>query len=157
MPGRAHRGPRDGEPVTDEPTRGAVTGRAGPGRALLPPRVRPARGACSRAGSGVRHLELVEDAVQSALVAALTAWVARACPTIPARGSTASRTTSLIGDLRREAGRLRILERPPHDLADGGDAPRRRTSRARFATTCCACSSSAATTPFPASRASCSR
>lgn len=36
---------------------------------------------------GVRHLELVEDAVQSALLAALTAWTTQGLPEDPAAWS----------------------------------------------------------------------
>ena len=32
---------------------------------------------------GVQHIEVVEDAVQSALMAALTAWTSQSCPDDP--------------------------------------------------------------------------
>jgi predicted RNA polymerase sigma factor len=42
----------------------------------------------------LRHLELVEDAVQGALLTALVSWTVRAFRRIPALGCTASPTTT---------------------------------------------------------------
>ncbi len=60
---------------------------------------------------GVRHLARVEDAVQGALMTALTAWTASGLPDDPGAWLYRVASNNLIGDLRRGAGRLRILER----------------------------------------------
>src|SRR6266446_8211317 len=57
---------------------------------------------------GVRHLVVVEDAVQSALLAALTAWTAQGRPDDPGAWLYRVASNNLMGDLRRTAGRLRI-------------------------------------------------
>lgn len=72
---------------------------------------------------GVRHLDLVEDAVQSALLAALTAWTAQGRPDDPGAWPYRVAYNNLMGDLRRTAGRLRILERAVDADAEGGDPP----------------------------------
>jgi RNA polymerase sigma factor (sigma-70 family) len=56
---------------------------------------------------GVRHIELVEDAVQSALEAALIAWTE--LPDNPSAWLYRVAHNRLIQDLRRDAGRDRIL------------------------------------------------
>ncbi len=53
---------------------------------------------------GVRHLDLVEDAVQSALMAALTAWTAQGGPDDPGAWLYRVASNNLMGDLRRTAG-----------------------------------------------------
>ena len=68
---------------------------------------------------GTAHLELVEDAVQGALMAALTAWTDEGLPEDPGAWLYRVAYNQLIGDLRRKAGRLRILEREAGDLAGG--------------------------------------
>jgi RNA polymerase sigma-70 factor (ECF subfamily) len=68
---------------------------------------------------GVRHLEVVEDAVQSALMAALTAWTEHALPDDPSAWLYRAAYNRLIQDLRRESGRLRILERAAADSSHG--------------------------------------
>ncbi len=73
--------------------------------------------------AGVRHVELVEDAVQTALISALTAWTAQGLPADPGGWLYRVAHNRLIGDLRRESGRLRLLERAAHDPADDGDGP----------------------------------
>jgi len=72
---------------------------------------------------GVRHIDLVEDAVQGALLAALTAWTAQGLPEDPAAWLYRVAYNNLIGDLRRTAGRLRILERAVDAVAGSGDDP----------------------------------
>src|SRR5687767_892247 len=57
---------------------------------------------------GVQHLELVEDAVQSALVAALTAWTEQAEPDNPSAWLYRVAYNRLIQDLRRSSGRQKI-------------------------------------------------
>jgi RNA polymerase sigma factor (sigma-70 family) len=71
----------------------------------------------------VRHVEAAEDAVQTALIAALTAWTARGLPEDPAAWLHRAAYNSFIGDLRRRSGRLRILERDGGDLGEGGEPP----------------------------------
>ncbi len=58
---------------------------------------------------GVRHVELVEDAVQTALATALEAWVARGQPRDPSAWLYRVACNHLVGVLRQDAGRLRIL------------------------------------------------
>jgi RNA polymerase sigma-70 factor (ECF subfamily) len=72
--------------------------------------------------AGAPHIELVEDAVQTALMAALTAWTDQALPEDPGAWLYRVAHNQLIGDLRRKAGRLRILEQEAADRAgEGGD------------------------------------
>ncbi len=72
---------------------------------------------------GVQHIELVEDAVQSALMTALTAWTQQSLP--PDAGGWLYKVAyhQLIQDLRRKAGRLKILEEAVGDLSDGPAHP----------------------------------
>jgi RNA polymerase sigma factor (sigma-70 family) len=70
---------------------------------------------------GVRHVELVEDAVQSALATALTAWVAKGLPRDPSAWLYRVACNQLVGVLRKEAGRLRILA-SVRDLETAADA-----------------------------------
>jgi RNA polymerase sigma factor (sigma-70 family) len=70
---------------------------------------------------GVRHIELVEDAVQSALMAALTAWTEQGRPDDPGAWLYRVACNRLIQDLRRTSGRKRILERSAADLADAAE------------------------------------
>jgi RNA polymerase sigma-70 factor (ECF subfamily) len=72
---------------------------------------------------GVRHIELVEDAVQSALVAALTAWTEQAPPEDPAAWLHKVAYHRLIQDLRQQSGRLKILEKAAGDFSSWADAP----------------------------------
>jgi RNA polymerase sigma factor (sigma-70 family) len=58
---------------------------------------------------GVQHIEQVEDSVQSALMAALTAWTARGQPEDPAAWLYSVAKNQLLNGLRREAGHTRIL------------------------------------------------
>lgn len=64
--------------------------------------------------AGVRHVELVEDAVQHAMVTALAAWE-RAVPDDPTAWLYRVAHNKLVQDLRREQGRARILERTAED------------------------------------------
>lgn len=68
---------------------------------------------------GVRHLERVEDAVQSALLTALTAWTAQGPPDDPGAWLYRVAHNHLMGDLRQASGRLRILEGAVGSAADG--------------------------------------
>jgi RNA polymerase sigma factor (sigma-70 family) len=59
---------------------------------------------------GVRHIELVEDAVQSACMAALTAWTHQSAPPNDPRAWLCKVAYNrVVQDLRREAGRAQIL------------------------------------------------
>src|SRR5258708_18373799 len=64
---------------------------------------------------GVQHIERVEDAVQDAFLAALTAWTARGLPDDPGAWLYRVADNNLAGELRRTGGRLRILERAGDD------------------------------------------
>lgn len=79
---------------------------------------------------GVRHVELVEDAAQSALASALSAWVAKGVPRDPGAWLYRAACNHLIGALRTDAGRLRILESAHEDLARAAVEDREAT---RFA------------------------
>ena len=72
---------------------------------------------------GVRHIELVEDAVQSALMAALTAWTEQALPDDPGAWLYKVAYNRLIQDLRQTSDRLKILEKAAGDFSDGADHP----------------------------------
>jgi RNA polymerase sigma factor (sigma-70 family) len=71
--------------------------------------------------AGVRHLDTAEDAVQAALMSALTEWIVRGLPEDPAAWLYRVAHNRLIGDLRRKADRLRILNQNPVDLSDEQD------------------------------------
>ncbi|MFT5456585.1 MAG: RNA polymerase sigma factor (sigma-70 family) [Myxococcota bacterium] len=60
---------------------------------------------------GAQHLGAVEDAVQSALVAALESWPVRGRPTNPEGWLYRVAYNALADTLRSQAGRRRILER----------------------------------------------
>ncbi len=59
---------------------------------------------------GARHLERIEDAVQSALLSALTVWIARGRPDDPGAWLYRVAHNALMSDLRRAAGRRSVLE-----------------------------------------------
>jgi RNA polymerase sigma factor (sigma-70 family) len=71
----------------------------------------------------LRHLELVEDAVQGALLTALVSWTAQGVP--EDRGAWLYRVAynNLIDDLRRKTSRLRILERTVDTVDQGEHLP----------------------------------
>lgn len=70
---------------------------------------------------GVQHVEQVEDAVQAALAAALTAWVAQGVPRRPGAWLHTVASNHLIGALRGDARRTRILQRVVADAAADDD------------------------------------
>jgi RNA polymerase sigma factor (sigma-70 family) len=74
--------------------------------------------------AGLRHLELVEDAVQGALLTALGDWTVHGVPDHPGGWLYRVAHNNVIGELRQKNGRLRILERAA-DAADhvGEDRP----------------------------------
>ena len=72
---------------------------------------------------GVRHLDLVEDAVQGAVMAALTAWTAHGRPDDPGAWLYRVASNNLMGDLRQTAGRHRVLERSVDPGAERAESP----------------------------------
>ncbi|HBQ14122.1 MAG TPA: RNA polymerase subunit sigma-70 [Myxococcales bacterium] len=60
---------------------------------------------------GVEHLEAVEDAAQSALMAALETWTKSELPANPSAWLFRAAINELLGGLRKGARRRRILER----------------------------------------------
>src|SRR5216684_4117258 len=72
---------------------------------------------------GVRQVDLVEDAVQTALMTALTSWVAKGLPEDPGAWLYRVAHNHVIGALRSEAGRLRILEAAANELTVTADSP----------------------------------
>lgn len=64
---------------------------------------------------GAQHLELVEDAVQAALEAALTGWTQQAPPDDPGAWLYRVASNQLIEELRRKTGRQRLLEQEAHE------------------------------------------
>jgi RNA polymerase sigma-70 factor (ECF subfamily) len=72
---------------------------------------------------GARHLDLVEDAVQNALLAGLTTWMAQGRPDDPAAWLYRVALNDLIGNLRRKAGHRKILERAVAAAAEGNNPP----------------------------------
>lgn len=73
--------------------------------------------------AGARHLELVEDAVQAALMAALSAWTTQGLPDDPGAWVYRVAHNQLIGELRRRAGRSQILDRAALHVVEEGDLP----------------------------------
>ena len=73
--------------------------------------------------AGVRHLAIVEEAVQAAMLAALTAWAARGLPEDPSAWLYRAAWRNLLGELRRGARRRRILEQTAPELVREGDDP----------------------------------
>lgn len=73
---------------------------------------------------GLRHLEIVEDAVQAALASALVAWVDGGIPQEPGAWLYRTACNHLVGVLRRDAGRLRILARAADELASPAEDAR---------------------------------
>jgi RNA polymerase sigma-70 factor (ECF subfamily) len=68
---------------------------------------------------GVRRIELVEDAVQSACMAALSAWTHQSTrPSDPRAWLFKVAYTRVVQDLRREAGRALILDRVAGDATE---------------------------------------
>jgi RNA polymerase sigma factor (sigma-70 family) len=68
---------------------------------------------------GVRHIELIEDAVQSACMAALIAWTQQSArPSDPRGWLFKVAYNRVVQDLRREAGRAQILNRAAGDATE---------------------------------------
>jgi RNA polymerase sigma-70 factor (ECF subfamily) len=81
---------------------------------------------------GARHLEVVEDGVQTALMTALTAWVAKGPPDDPAAWLYRVAHNQVLDGLRRSSGRSRILERAAEEPSVANDeAPPRFAGEVR--------------------------
>jgi RNA polymerase sigma-70 factor (ECF subfamily) len=73
---------------------------------------------------GLQQLEAVEDAVQGALLAALTSWVRSGVPDEPGAWLFRVAKNELLGELRKRQGRQRILDSAAEQLAaEGVDEP----------------------------------
>lgn len=72
---------------------------------------------------GFRYVDLVEDAVQTALMTALSSWVTNGLPQDPAAWLYRVAYNHAIGDLRNDAGRLLLLEASANDLAQPAEVP----------------------------------
>lgn len=67
---------------------------------------------------GFRHIEVVEDAVQCALMAALTAWTKQSLPADPGAWLYKAAYNQLIQALRRESRRLNIRHNAAEELGE---------------------------------------
>jgi RNA polymerase sigma factor (sigma-70 family) len=65
---------------------------------------------------GVRHIDLIQDSVQTALMTALTSWVVKGLPADPGGWLYRVAYNHVLGALRRTSGQLRILDRAANDL-----------------------------------------
>ncbi len=65
---------------------------------------------------GARHIETIEDAVQTALAKALDSWVADGLPDNPSAWLFRVARNQLFDDFRRKAGRDRILANNAHEF-----------------------------------------
>jgi RNA polymerase sigma-70 factor (ECF subfamily) len=72
---------------------------------------------------GLRHLETVEDAVQGALLAALTAWVTSGVPDDSGAWLYRVAHNHLLGVLRKDHGRQRILDAAADEGGDNDEHP----------------------------------
>ena len=72
---------------------------------------------------GLHHLEMVEDAVQGALLAALTAWVADGIPHNPGAWLYGVAHNNIMAVLRKDQGHQHILNSAAEQGADNGEEP----------------------------------
>jgi RNA polymerase sigma-70 factor (ECF subfamily) len=72
---------------------------------------------------GVRHLELIEDAVQAALETALTSWTMQGMPDRPGAWLYRVSLNELVAELRQKAGRAQILELAASEIAGDLEPP----------------------------------
>jgi predicted RNA polymerase sigma factor len=72
---------------------------------------------------GLRHLEAVEDAVQAALLAALTAWVTSGVPNNSGAWLYRVAHNQLVGVLRKNQGHQHILEAAADEDVDSDEPP----------------------------------
>jgi RNA polymerase sigma factor (sigma-70 family) len=73
--------------------------------------------------AGVRYLDSVEDAVQAALLTALTSWTARGIPEDPGAWLHRVAHNHLIDDLRRKTGRQRLLAQAAGPIVQAANDP----------------------------------
>lgn len=72
--------------------------------------------------SGVQHITAIEDAVQSALMKALEVWKTTGTPDNPSAWLYRVSQNAFVGELRRRAGRKRLLDRSVlNDIGPGED------------------------------------
>ena len=76
--------------------------------------------------AGLRHVELVEDAVQTAFIRALTAWTAKGLPQDPGGWLYRVAYNHLVGELRRER------PAPALDAGTSGERAAKRRPRRRI-------------------------
>jgi len=88
---------------------------------------------------GVRHIDVVEDAVQSALLAALANWTTRGLPQDPGAWLYRVAHNNLIGGVPQKSRSPPILEQVPVRLLTVGTSLNRPVSPERCATICCGC------------------
>lgn len=72
---------------------------------------------------GVQHIEIVEDAVQFALMTALTAWTQQHLPADPGAWLYKVAYNQLLQNLRQKSGHLKILEQAAGDFSEGATHP----------------------------------
>jgi RNA polymerase sigma factor (sigma-70 family) len=72
---------------------------------------------------GLPHLEVVEDAAQGALLAALATWLSTGIPDDPGAWLYRVAQNRLLGALRKDQGHQRILDRAAKQSADDGEEP----------------------------------
>lgn len=72
---------------------------------------------------GVRHFDLVEDAVQSALMSALDVWTEQDLPDDPGAWLYKVAYNRLIQDLRQSSGRSKILAKNAADFSEATSHP----------------------------------
>ena len=71
---------------------------------------------CRRVGA--RHIEVVEDAVQSALMAALNSWTVAGLPSNPSAWLFRAAHNNVVGELRQRTRRRRLLEQYSWEAMD---------------------------------------
>jgi predicted RNA polymerase sigma factor len=72
---------------------------------------------------GLQHLEAAEDAVQGALLTALTAWVADGVPDDPGAWLCRVALNHLLSVLRNDKGHQHVLDGAAGQGADDGEEP----------------------------------
>lgn len=91
---------------------------------------------------GIRQLEVLEDAVQTALVRAMQSWPGQGIPPQPERWLSRVATNAAIDSLRRAARQAQSIEPQIEQLADGSlshaaDAPAIEDDSLRLLFCCC--------------------
>lgn len=93
---------------------------------------------------GVRHIEDIEDAVQSALMTALDSWAMKGLPDNPSAWVFRVANNQLLDDLRQRSNRRQLLEanlasetNPPEDGPEGLDPDAVQDDLLRMLFACC--------------------